>query len=40
MCDADFLVISGISKIFPDASGTMVVFIDDKSDAFVYNPVS
>ena len=30
----------GISRVFPDSSGTTVVFIDDKSDAFVYNPVS
>ena len=34
------IVVSGITKVFPDASGTAVVFIDDKCDAFVYNPVS
>ena len=26
--------------MFPDASGTRLVIIDDKSDAFVYNPVN
>lgn len=26
--------------MFPDPSGTRLVFIDDKSDTFVYNPVS
>ena len=30
----------GIKKIFPDISGTHLVFIDEKSDGFVYNPVS
>ena len=29
----------GISKIFPDSSGTKLVVMDEKSDAFVYNPV-
>ena len=33
-------IVLGITKIFPDATGTTMVFIDDKSDAFVYNPVS
>ncbi|XP_015750189.1 PREDICTED: WD repeat-containing protein 19-like [Acropora digitifera] len=31
---------TGIKKIFPDISGTHAVFIDDKSDGFVYNPVN
>ena len=30
----------GIRKIFPDSAGTRVIFMDDKSDGFVYNPVS
>lgn len=30
----------GIKRIFPDVSGTHLVFIDEKSDGFVYNPVS
>ena len=30
----------GIKKIFPDVSGTHLVFIDEKTDGFVYNPVS
>ncbi|XP_076446829.1 WD repeat-containing protein 19-like isoform X2 [Babylonia areolata] len=29
----------GIRKIFPDPSGTRVIFIDDKSDGYVLNPV-
>ena len=33
-------VLLGISRLFPDSSGTTLVLIDDKSDAFVYNPVS
>lgn len=32
--------LQGIKKIFPDISGTHLVFIDEKSDGFVYNPVS
>ena len=31
---------AGIKKIFPDLSGTYLVFIDEKTDGFVYNPVS
>lgn len=31
---------TGIKKIFPDFSGTYLVFIDEKTDGFVYNPVS
>ncbi|XP_022086384.1 WD repeat-containing protein 19-like [Acanthaster planci] len=30
----------GIRKVFPDPSGTRLIFIDDKSDGFVYNPVN
>ena len=30
----------GIRKLYPDASGTKLVFIDDKNDGFVYCPVS
>ncbi|KAI8510995.1 WD repeat-containing protein 19 [Branchiostoma belcheri] len=30
----------GIKKVFPDCGGTRLVFIDDKSDGFVYNPVN
>ncbi|XP_028657806.1 WD repeat-containing protein 19 [Erpetoichthys calabaricus] len=29
----------GIRKIFPDPNGTRLVFIDDKSDGFVYCPI-
>ena len=30
----------GIRKVFPDASGTKLIFIDDKNDGFVYSPVN
>ncbi|XP_038055636.1 WD repeat-containing protein 19-like isoform X2 [Patiria miniata] len=30
----------GIRRVFPDPSGTRLIFIDDKSDGFVYNPVN
>jgi len=30
----------GIRKIYPDVSGTKLVFIDDKNDGFVYSPVN
>ncbi|XP_013417652.1 WD repeat-containing protein 19 [Lingula anatina] len=30
----------GIRKIFVDPTGTRIIFIDDKSDGFVYNPVN
>jgi hypothetical protein len=33
------IVVVGITKIFPDSSGTRVIMVDEKSDAFVYNPV-
>ncbi|XP_047124984.1 WD repeat-containing protein 19 isoform X1 [Hydra vulgaris] len=29
----------GIQKLYPDSSGTKLVFIDDKNDGFVYCPV-
>ena len=32
-------VIVGISKVYPDSSGTRMVIVDEKSDAFIYNPV-
>jgi hypothetical protein len=31
---------AGIRKIFPDPSGTRIAFIDEKSDAYVLNPVT
>ena len=37
MCVVCFL---GISKVYPDPSGTKVVFVDEKSDAYLQNPVS
>lgn len=30
----------GIKKLFPNYSGTKLVLIDDKSDGYIYNPVS
>jgi WD repeat-containing protein 19 len=36
----EFRHIVGIKDLFPDSSGTRVIFIDSKSDGFVYNPVS
>ncbi|XP_078534454.1 WD repeat-containing protein 19 isoform X1 [Lissotriton helveticus] len=30
----------GVRKVFPDPSGTRLVFIDEKSDGFVYCPVN
>ncbi|EDO29788.1 predicted protein, partial [Nematostella vectensis] len=36
----EFRHVVGIRKIFPDPSGTRLVFIDEKSDGFVYNPVN
>jgi WD repeat-containing protein 19 len=29
-----------VKKLFPDPNGTRLVFIDEKSDGFVYCPVS
>ncbi|KAK7098094.1 WD repeat-containing protein 19-like [Littorina saxatilis] len=31
---------AGIRRIFPDPSGTRLIFIDDKSDGYVLNPVT
>ena len=36
----EFRHVVGIRKIFPDINGTRLIFIDDKSDGYVYNPVS
>ncbi|KAL5510222.1 hypothetical protein EMCRGX_G005732 [Ephydatia muelleri] len=36
----DFRHIVAITKLFPDNGGTQVVFIDEKSDGFLYNPVT
>lgn len=30
----------GVKKLFPEIYGMSLVFIDDKSEAFVYNPIS
>ena len=30
----------GIRQLYPDVNGTHIVLIDDKSDAYIYNPVS
>lgn len=32
--------VTGIRKIFPDTSGAHLVFLDEKSDGYVYNSVS
>ena len=29
----------GIATVYPDAAGIRVVFVDDKGDALLYNPV-
>ncbi|XP_033742140.1 WD repeat-containing protein 19-like isoform X1 [Pecten maximus] len=36
----EFRHVVGIRRLFPDPSGSRVIFIDDKSDGFVYNPVN
>ena len=36
----EFRHVVGVRKVFSDASGSRLVFIDDKSDCYVYNPVS
>ena len=33
-------VCPGVVKVYPDARGTRLVFCDEKSDAFLYNPVT
>ena len=35
----EFRHVVGIRKLYPDPSGTRLIFVDDKSDGFVYNPV-
>ena len=30
---------AGVAQVWPDASGTRLVFVDEKSDAFLLNPV-
>ncbi|XP_041953534.1 WD repeat-containing protein 19 isoform X1 [Alosa pseudoharengus] len=30
----------GVRKVFPDPSGTRLIFIDDKSDGFLFSPVN
>lgn len=35
----EFKHMVGIRKLFPDPSGTRLVFIDQKKDGYVYNPV-
>lgn len=35
-----FPLSSGVTKVFPDSSATRLVLVDEKSDAFIYNPVS
>ncbi|XP_046339799.1 WD repeat-containing protein 19-like isoform X2 [Haliotis rufescens] len=32
--------VAGIRKLFPDASGTRLVFVDEKTDGYVYNAVN
>ena len=32
--------IAGIRHLYPNFNGTQLVFIDEKSDAYLYNPVS
>ncbi|WAQ97925.1 WDR19-like protein [Mya arenaria] len=36
----EFRHVVGIKKLFPDVSGTRLVFMDDKKDGYVYNPVN
>ena len=31
---------AGIRQLYPDSNGTHLVFVDDKSDSYLYNPVS
>ena len=35
----EFRHVVGVRKLYPDPSGTRLIFVDDKSDGFVYNPV-
>ncbi|XP_067949190.1 WD repeat-containing protein 19-like isoform X2 [Watersipora subatra] len=36
----EFRHICGIKQIYPDHSGTRLIFVDDRSDGYVYNPVN
>jgi len=36
----EFRHMCGMRMLFPDHSGTRLIFVDEKSDGFVYNPVS
>ena len=36
----EFRHVVGVRKIFPDPTGTKIIFIDDKSDGFIYSAVS
>ncbi len=36
----EFRHVVGVRKLYPDPTGTRLIFVDDKSDGFVYNPVS
>ncbi len=33
------LVCVGITKLYPDPTSTRLIIVDEKSDAFIYNPV-
>jgi WD repeat-containing protein 19 len=37
---ADYKHRVGIRRIFPEITGSRLVLIDDKSEAFIYSPVS
>ena len=36
----NLIIVTGITKVYPDSSGIRLVFTDDKSDAFLYNPIN
>ncbi len=36
----EFHHVVGVRKLYADPSGARLIFIDDKSDGFVYNPVN
>lgn len=36
----EFLHNNGIRKIYLDANGTQLCFVDDKSDSYVYDPIN
>ena len=37
---AQYCLHTAISKVYPDSSGTRLVLIDEKGDAYLHNPVS